>query len=124
MALIEDKVKSYEAAMQEIGNRIETWADLFEFLEGEFETMRRVGHEAVTANTALLLFAFMRALQRFPEEGDAKVITQHLFRILTIDSQKELGIDVRFQPLEVLQQKFAEEQAKHDLRTRGRSPLH
>lgn len=90
------------ATLQEAEERIETWDDLFTFINEQALLGVEAEHLCVARSTILLLSSFSHALEQLPEEGDCKVVAALMMNIATyrpdltgidaVDLSKQLAV--------------------------------
>jgi hypothetical protein len=116
------------ATLREAEERIETWDDLFAFINEQALLGVKAEHLCVARSTILLLSSFSHALEQLPEEGDCKVVAALMMNIATyrpdltgidaVDLAKQLAVGL----VETVLVQLAASAAKEGGMTRTETP--
>lgn len=98
------KEEQLAALKEQILDRIESWADMYEFFDALMRQVNETGHPGLVFDALFTMYAFMVALRELPEEGDIKKLGDRMLRILIFESVEKLGTQVTVMTSDELQE--------------------
>ena len=81
----------YEYMMENVADKINTWDEMFDFVESVRQVSMASGHVTHLIASNVLYAGFLYALRVMPEEGDIKVLVEATMRAVTIDAVEVMG---------------------------------
>ena len=86
--------EQFALAKQELLGKINTWEDLYAFMDDRMAGVHATLHPALVFEALFTMYAFMQAMRDLPEEGDIKVIAERMIHIMVYDSKERLGVSL------------------------------
>jgi len=90
------KDEQFALAKKNLLDKINSWADIYEFFDASMDRVRETLHPHNVFNSLFIMYAFIQALRELPEEGDIKVLAERMVRIMIYEGKEKLGSDVSF----------------------------
>lgn len=86
----------YAEALAEMRSQIATWDDFFKKIAKKVGAFQKCGCPAHAKDALYTMFAFFKAMEEMPEEGDVVKLMERALRIIFFESKDTLGDEIVF----------------------------